>query len=139
MGLDISFVREVYEYGFRAGSYSGFHEFRRVLAAEEGLDLENMSGFGGIQPWEESTSTIQPFLNHSDCDGAIYWYEAEKMIPRFEQIVEKWGRDDFAWNKTVLDEDEKRFLTERLQSWLDAFRRIVQSSEEDETESIRFC
>ena len=68
--------------GEASWSYSGFHEFRRRLAAEEGLELEQMHGFGPMLPgsrphydptlplieWSEVPTSLEPLLNHSDCD-----------------------------------------------------------------------
>ena len=34
-------------------SYSCFHEFRRKLAAEIGIDLDDMDGFEGTLSWDD--------------------------------------------------------------------------------------
>lgn len=92
MGLDI-------RPGGASWSYSGFHEFRVRLAAEEGFVLAEMQGFGapwrneqpGIRGWDEIKSPLVPLLNHSDCEGYLDAYECEEMLPRLRQIAAKWS------------------------------------------------
>lgn len=62
-------VAGVYEYaetlGFRAGSYSGYNEWRRGLAALVGTTTEAVwSGMNGDSPFAE-------LINFSDCEGVI--------------------------------------------------------------------
>lgn len=83
MGLDI-------RPGGASWSYSGFMIFRRKLAAEDGIDLTDMFGFGGHKSWDTVTSALEPLLNHSDCDGYIDSYECEQMIPRLRRVLEQW-------------------------------------------------
>ena len=47
-------------------SYSCFHEFRRKLAAEIGIDLDDMDGFEGTLSWDDLKDDIVPLLDHSD-------------------------------------------------------------------------
>lgn len=78
-------------------SYSGFGDFRRRLANEEGFDLGDMKGFGGDREWHTSNgdrvTTLEPLLNHSDCDGYLSAYEAELVAPRLESILGKWAQE----------------------------------------------
>ena len=83
--------------GRASWSYSGFANFRRALAGEEGINLAEMTGFGGTREWETSSgqhiTPLAPLLNHSDCDGYLHGYECEEVIPRLETILSKWARD----------------------------------------------
>ena len=80
MGLDILVRdRRGHEvYAERIGSYTNFHDFRIAWAKILGFDLEQMEGFGGFQPWKDEP--LEPFFNHSDCDGVISWQDAEAIL-----------------------------------------------------------
>ncbi|MFJ9633608.1 hypothetical protein ACIRU8_38550 [Streptomyces sp. NPDC101175] len=41
-------------------SYSGFAAFRRQLARAEGIDLNEMWGFGGERPWSDVSTALEP-------------------------------------------------------------------------------
>ena len=85
-------------------SYSGFHRFRRLIAAEDGIDLDAMAGFTDLmpfpeegrqpgRPWIEVTTTLAPLLNHSDCDGELTPDECTAILPRLKEIRVKWAAD----------------------------------------------
>lgn len=135
MGLDISFASTTYEYAFRAGSYSGFGMFRDLLAAEDDIILDEMWGFGGSTEWGEVDSALEPLLNHSDCDGELYNWQAEQMIPRMEEILPLWENGHYNWdrkfpNKKLSDED-KAWYADRLRDWIKACKRIVASEDNE--------
>ena len=77
-------------------SYSGFNSFRRRLAKEIGIDLDEMQGFGhlngkpGWRSWDEVDDPIKPFLMHSDCDGEMSPEECLQVGPRLREIVSSW-------------------------------------------------
>lgn len=143
MGLDISFARTEYEYGFRAGSYSGFGTFRDILAAEEDIILNDMWGFGGGTSWSEVDTSLEPLLNHSDCDGELYAYQAEQMLPRMKEIVSLWDNGHFTWDrnnpKDKLSDDNKKWYARSLHDWIKAFERIIQSEKDGIYEHIVFA
>lgn len=58
-------------------SYSGFHRFRQRLAAEIGIELEEMQGFGGDKEWDEK-QPLTPLLTHSDCE-ALPWVNQDRF------------------------------------------------------------
>jgi hypothetical protein len=103
MGLDIYISKPE---RVTSWSYSYFHAFRRRLAREIGIDLDQMEGFvdprpeGGLalavaaQSWDGIKDPIVPFLNHSDCDGEIGEQECEKIGPRLRELVQRWPADD---------------------------------------------
>jgi hypothetical protein len=76
-------------------SYGGFHQFRIKLAKEIGIDLESMQGFGGDIPWINVNDPIEPFLNHSDCDGQLTDNECTDVGPRLIDLVKHWPEDDY--------------------------------------------
>lgn len=82
MGLDISVVEKREIYGFRAGSYSGFNEWREKLASLVSIELDEMDGFGGNKEWEDNTKFIE-LLNHSDCEGILTQDECESLSNTF--------------------------------------------------------
>lgn len=71
-------------------AYSGFAQFRKRLAADIGINLEEMQGFGGAREWDHTNDGIVPFLSHSDCDGELTPLEMSVVAPRLRTIVSKW-------------------------------------------------
>lgn len=76
-------------------SYSGFNAFRHALAAEEGIDLDQMDGFGGTRSWRtdngQEVTPLTPLLYHSDCDGYLDSGECEQVLPRLKLILDRWA------------------------------------------------
>lgn len=93
-----------YEYiddpdGHPSWSYGGFARFRRNLAAEVGINLDNMIGFSGDRPgieWDNYllTEPLVPFLHHSDCDGELSPEVCATVAPRLREIITKWPEKD---------------------------------------------
>ncbi|TMS00140.1 hypothetical protein [Nonomuraea basaltis] len=89
--------------GRASWSYSGFGSFRDRLAQAEGFDLREMAGFAPFdapedwtgKPWDTVHTTLEPLLNHSDCDGYLDAYECEQVIPRLRQIIATWPESDY--------------------------------------------
>ena len=88
MGVDFTFCDVSWSYG-------GFHRFRRRLAAEIGIDLDCMVGFGGEVPWDSISDPIVPLLDHSDCDGDIAPDVAVLVAPRLRELVASWPVQDY--------------------------------------------
>ena len=82
-------------------SYSGFMKFRRRLASEIGINLDEMQGFIEVYENGISRSTIDddivPLLNHSDCDGELSAEECETIEPRLRELIAEW--DDKEYDK----------------------------------------
>lgn len=86
-------------------SYSGFHQFRRRLAATIGVNLDSMQGFGdlsavigktqGARPisWATVNDPIAPLLYHSDCDENLSPEECETVGSRLRELVSFWPDD----------------------------------------------
>ena len=99
MGLD--FLRVVYlpfDTCKPRWTYYGFADFRRRLAKEIGIDLDEMEGFSGDVMWElPSEEPLVYLLDHPDDSGFLWRHQIEKLLPRLAEIVDKWelsGEDD---------------------------------------------
>lgn len=97
MGLDIN-------PGGAHWSYSGFNQFRRDLAKEEGLNIQDMAGYGGTLEWDDTATDLRPLFNHSDCDGYIDAFDCEDMVPRLKQISEAWKSDSEVGRQYYIDQ-----------------------------------
>jgi hypothetical protein len=79
-----------------AWSYTGFMHFRRRLAAQIDVDLDQMYGFGGEQrPWDTVDHPLVPLLNHSDCDGELAPDDCALVAPALRDAVTGWDEDDY--------------------------------------------
>jgi hypothetical protein len=77
-------------------SYGGFNSFRRKVASSIGINLDEMYGFQGSNPWETVNDDVKIFLDHSDCDGVLTPEECAKVWPRLQEIIGKWDKGDFS-------------------------------------------
>ncbi len=69
------------------GPYSAFHDWRRWLAKQVGIDLDRMERFGGNVAWGSlEPDIIHVLLNHSDCDGEIPAGACGPLAQRLEQV-----------------------------------------------------
>lgn len=93
MGLDFSHTDARWSYG-------GFGNFRRRLANEIGMNLDDMEGFGGNIPFHIYQDDIIPLLNHSDCDGELTPEECKQVAPRLRELVSGW-EDDYDKSKAL--------------------------------------
>ena len=71
-------------------SYHGFHDFRKRLAAEIGINLNEMQGFGGNLSWDEITDPIVSLLNKSDLEGELSSQECASTAPRLRELISEW-------------------------------------------------
>lgn len=119
MGLDITC--ECGAIGFRAGSYSGFHLWRTMLAQRLGFDLEEYWANNG-QP----KTDFEPLLMHSDCDGYLTPRECKQMIKPMEELIKKCEEElKNPWTrilKSPQERDDLYWFTQKCCEWLDAFR-----------------
>jgi hypothetical protein len=106
MGLDIIYevAHGQSKYAFRAGSYSGFHEFRNQL-----------TNFAG-----DNHSMFYALLDHSDCDGELRQGECEQLHNDFVRL-----KGDFiAYLADVEDgqkddESEQVWVLKLYEDWLE--------------------
>jgi hypothetical protein len=75
-------------------AYSGFDRFRTRLAAQIGIDLDKMEGFGGRQSWLHIVDPIKGLLDHSDCDGELTAEQCRTIAPRLRELVAGWQEED---------------------------------------------
>lgn len=72
-------------------AYPVFGQVRRKIAAEYGIDIDEMRGFGGETFWPEPDQVPPVFLlNHPDNEGFISSWECEIMLPSLRIIKAKW-------------------------------------------------
>lgn len=93
MGLDTT-------HGCFHGTYSKFHRFRKALAAQIGISLDEYKQYNdkGFKDLRDLKGDLIPLLNHSDCDGELSVEEC-KMIERgianvLANFNDKLGHDD---------------------------------------------
>ena len=80
MGVDLSFC----DFKF---TYRNFACFRRKLALEICVELDEMEGFGGDISWDEVHDPLVPFLSACDCDGEISPHDCPFIANRLREIV----------------------------------------------------
>ncbi|GII96311.1 hypothetical protein Ssi02_65420 [Sinosporangium siamense] len=72
-------------------SYGEFALFRRRLALAEDFHLEEMQGFGGVRPWKDVRTALEPLLNHPDDHSrSLSPLECEAIVARLENILLEW-------------------------------------------------
>lgn len=93
--MGLNFAKRIYELIDCSWSYSGFNAFRKRLAKEINIELDNMDGFGGDISWDTVNDPIKPLLHHSDCEGELSPDDCEIVYPRLLELVENWLDDDY--------------------------------------------
>lgn len=95
MGLDIIYEPSYGQsrYAFRAGSYSGFHEFRNLLSQVS-----------------DDEKLFFALLDHSDCDGFLSQTECIALHVdfcenrgAFERMLENLGEEERKWEMDIYD------------------------------------
>jgi hypothetical protein len=86
-----------FSHGNAHWSYSGFHGFRLRLAAEIGINLDEMQGFSDDSPipWDTVDDPIKDLLYHSDCDGELSPRQCLVVAPRLAALVASWPDNDY--------------------------------------------
>lgn len=115
MGLDEDAVyAENNSFSFRAGSYSGYNNWRGKLEefAEEHL-------FGG---------EFDELINFSDCDGTIGPFVSAKLHNDFKVNLAK--AEEFS---NTLDGDWKEYFMEKYHDWMKAFEMASDNG------AVMFC
>lgn len=74
-------------------SYSGFFDFRRRLARQIGVNLDDMDGYGGEKSWEYVVDPIKTLLDHSDCEGEISPVDCPLLAVRLRMMVKDWPEE----------------------------------------------
>lgn len=132
MGLDISGPT----HGFRAGSYSGFNEFRNWLAQKVGFNtysllLDSTSEKAGEwihqkgQSKKASTAVkCGALFHHCDCDGYITATDAKHLLKDLKEVKANLKDPD------PYDKDEEWFR-EKLDDWIEVCEGSVRMKGED--------
>lgn len=84
------------------GAYSSFNTFRKRLANEININLDECIGYGdGSVDLTTINHGIIPLLNHSDCDGILTVEESKQILVGLNDILNK---------MEPLNEDNTNFL-----------------------------
>lgn len=75
------------------GPYSSFHRFRKSLAAQIGINLEDFEGYNGDKRFEDVNHGIIPLLDHSDCDGELSVEESKQIVEGLNNILENFDEN----------------------------------------------
>lgn len=73
------------------GAYSSFGTFRKKLAEQIGINLNDYWGYsgGGKLDLRSIDHDIQPLLDHSDCDGELTVSDCERIANGLNDILER--------------------------------------------------
>lgn len=73
------------------------HTFNRLLAAEEGIDLTTMVGYGGSNPWRDIGTPLKSLFDLDVFkDGKLSAQECVTMHSRLNEILSAWLKDSYA-------------------------------------------
>lgn len=98
-GVQVGVLAFKEAFGFRAGSYSGYNQWRDWLAS--------ISGWGTAKRCWSGKQTEGPFyelINFSDCEGVIGPQVAAKLAQDFQDFADK------AWYDTRYKDWQKAFV-----------------------------
>ena len=73
--------------------YDSFGGFRRKLAAHININLDDMQGYDGDQPWNTVTSPLRHLLDHPDDRGELSPQQAVELAPALQQALFAFARD----------------------------------------------
>ena len=73
-------------------TYKNFHIFKSKLAYSIGINLEQMSGFGGCKSWYDIEDNLALFIHHED-NGFYSAQECANIYPRLLNIIENWQKE----------------------------------------------
>jgi hypothetical protein len=94
-------------------SYGSFGDFRRRLAAQIGITLYEMEGFGGDVSWDPfKQEPLYPLLDHPDDEGELSWSECARIWPALVVAVKNWPEHDMHRRQALLLAKHMRFCAE---------------------------
>jgi hypothetical protein len=77
--------------------WAHFHAFTSLLAAEEGIDLTNMSDYGGNNSWSTVATPLRPLFDLDCFDGGrLPAQKCQAMQSRLHEVFELWSRGTYA-------------------------------------------
>jgi len=74
------------------GPYSSFGNFRKFLANQIGIDLNDYIGYGNLDATKELNTIdhkLMPLFDHSDCDSILTVEEAKQIAEGLDEVLEK--------------------------------------------------
>ena len=80
------------DYGFRAGSYGGYNQWRRNLAKIAGYQEDGMECDEAA--WQCEFGPFIELIHFSDCEGAINSKISKKLLADFELYEEQAKKED---------------------------------------------
>ena len=91
-------------HGCYDGPYSYFNTFRKWVAKQIFIDMDQMEGFAKDIPgasWDCVIHPIKPLLDHSDCDGELTPDDCRSVIEGAQMILNRinpdsWGNFEIA-------------------------------------------
>lgn len=91
--------------GFRAGSYSGYNQWRNELAVFSGYEDDK-------DAWKKEFGPFWELIYFSDCEGCIDFEISKKLYKDF---------CDFDDKAKIYDRNEDSYFYQKYNSWKDAF------------------
>ena len=107
---------EVYE--FRAGSYSGYNSWRRMLC-EAVYHMSDLSFWEATHKGDVTSGAFLELIDFSDCEGVIGPETSKKLARDFEMNL----KDIMAWAlDTITNQEELAWFMVKYMDWWKAFR-----------------
>lgn len=76
-------------------SQQDFHELRKKLAAEIGIQLDEMEGFGGEGKFEDWNDPLIPFLHQAEDEETMSPSVCSTVYPRILDLIVEWENDEY--------------------------------------------
>ncbi|MFF0379405.1 hypothetical protein [Actinoplanes missouriensis] len=77
--------------------WAHLHAFERLLAAEEGIGLADMVGYGGDKPWHDIETPLRPMFDPDAFpDGKLPAPECVPVYVRLNEILSAWYKGAYA-------------------------------------------
>ena len=89
------------------GPYSSFNRFRKSLAEQIGINLDDYYGYGGdgTKELESIEHDLMPLFNHSDCDGELTVEESKLIVSGLNNVLDNFNEDldsDFNFKEKII-------------------------------------
>lgn len=112
MGLDIS-------HNCWNGPYSSFNRFRKSLAQQIGIDLNEYIGYGneGTKDLTSINHDLMPLFNHSDCGGRFSMKSCKQIAKGLDNILLNFN------NEIAADDNLKEKIIKFRNGCLDAISK----------------
>lgn len=105
-------------FGFRAGSYSGYNQFRDLLAECIGTSPQEVWD----NPTKHETAPFYRLINFSDCEGTIGSVHAAILDMQFRESKKQFVKFLKVKNKQAIIHDYVEYYTACYNNWAKAFK-----------------